>query len=147
MLNAKGLFEKKLMFHLLLFFCFGKYNFSLNAFWTPPLIFKLFNLFVFLKIYVYAWIESSIVTFRVFVSNHLCPFIFPEYGVTLAADIESDTSGDFRRLLLHQLNAKRDETKGIDINLEMARQDAQELYRVSLTLDVIYLLTYEVYLA
>lgn len=52
-----------------------------------------------------------------------------EYGVTLAADIESDTSGDFRKLLLHQLNAKRDETKGLEINLEMARQDAQELYR------------------
>lgn len=52
-----------------------------------------------------------------------------EYGVALEADIDSETGGDFRRLLQLQLKSKRDETKGLDINLEMARQDAQELYR------------------
>lgn len=48
------------------------------------------------------------------------------YDCELEDDIESDTSGDFRRLLVSLCNGDRDE--GTEINLREAAEDADDLY-------------------
>jgi len=48
-----------------------------------------------------------------------------EYGSTLEDDVQGDTSGYFRRLLVSQVNAGRDDTDDVDDDL--AQAEAQEI--------------------
>ncbi|CAF0771349.1 unnamed protein product [Didymodactylos carnosus] len=50
---------------------------------------------------------------------------FIVYGKSLEKDVSSDTSGNFRRLLVSLMQANRPETT--DVNIEQAKQDAQAL--------------------
>jgi len=47
------------------------------------------------------------------------------YSKPLEKDVKSDTSGDFRRLLVSLMQGKRPETT--EVNVEQAKQDAQSL--------------------
>jgi hypothetical protein len=52
-------------------------------------------------------------------------FCFLVYSKALEKDVKSDTSGDFRRLLVSLMQGRRPETT--EINVEQAKQDAQSL--------------------
>ncbi len=47
------------------------------------------------------------------------------YSKPLEKDVKSDTSGDFRRLLVSLMQGKRPETT--EVNVDQAKQDAQSL--------------------
>jgi hypothetical protein len=47
------------------------------------------------------------------------------YGKSLEKDVKSDTSGNFRRLLVSLLQGHRPET--VEFNVEQAKEDAQAL--------------------
>ena len=53
-----------------------------------------------------------------------CAFVLV-YSKPLEKDVKSDTSGNFRRLLISLLQGKRPETT--EVNVEQAKQDAQSL--------------------
>ena len=55
--------------------------------------------------------------------------MLPEFDRNLEEDIESETGGHFKRLLVSQINAGRDECE--DVDEDLAQSDAQELYDVS----------------
>lgn len=52
-------------------------------------------------------------------------FLLVVYSKPLEKDVKSDTSGDFRRLLVDLMQGKRPET--IDVNLDQVKKDAQAL--------------------
>jgi len=56
-----------------------------------------------------------------------------EFDRNLEADIVSETSGNFRHLLVSQLNAHRDE--GHQVDQSKAAADAQAIFDVSLRVD------------
>jgi hypothetical protein len=59
-----------------------------------------------------------------FISKNIL-FCFLVYSKALEKDVKSDTSGDFRRLLVSLMQGRRPETT--EINVEQAKQDAQSL--------------------
>ena len=56
-------------------------------------------------------------------------YISAEFGRNLEEDIESETSGYFKRLLVCQSTGGRDE--GDDVDYELAQNEAQEIFDVS----------------
>ena len=56
---------------------------------------------------------------------------FAEFERNLEEDFQNETSGNFKRLLVSQCNAGRDENE--DVDDDKAREDAQEMYDVSQT--------------
>ena len=66
-------------------------------------------------------------------------YFHADFKKDLEKDIASDTSGDFRRLLIAQVNGNRaDEKTPIDPSIAM--QEAHELHKVSLVITSAYLL-------
>ena len=72
------------------------------------------------------------------------------YGADLSQDLESDTSGDFRELLLQLARGERDQTTHVD--QKQAAEDATSLLQVSLCqrnlvyrLSTVYLSTSKLY--
>jgi hypothetical protein len=59
-----------------------------------------------------------------FISKNIL-FCFLVYSKALEKDVKSDTSGDFRRLLVSLMQGRRPETT--EVNVEQAKQDAQSL--------------------
>jgi len=57
------------------------------------------------------------------------PFNMLEFQRDLEQDLHSDTSGYFRRLLVAQCNAGREETASVDV--AQADKDAKDIYQVS----------------
>ena len=51
-----------------------------------------------------------------------------EFEKDLEEDIRNDTGGNFERLLVSLVNANRDETD--DIDMDLAAEDAQKMYEV-----------------
>ncbi|KAG5683040.1 hypothetical protein PVAND_012347 [Polypedilum vanderplanki] len=72
-----------------------------------------------------ATLVSILCTLSNYEINEVCQKYHKFYEKTLEKDIRSDTSGNFRKILLSILNATRDETKILD--LYTARIDAMEL--------------------
>lgn len=54
---------------------------------------------------------------------------FVEFKRNLEKDIQGETSGHFKRLLVSQCNASRDENTNVD--LARAEKDAHDIYNVS----------------
>uniref|UniRef100_A0A0L8GXJ7 Annexin n=2 Tax=Octopus bimaculoides TaxID=37653 RepID=A0A0L8GXJ7_OCTBM len=54
---------------------------------------------------------------------------FIEYEVSLEEDISGDCSGHFRHLLLSQVKGAREGTRKEDVDLGLAQQDANSLYK------------------
>jgi hypothetical protein len=53
----------------------------------------------------------------------------------LEEDVESETSGNFKRLLASQLNAGREEDGEVDV--EKAEADAQEIFEVRGSINIL----------
>lgn len=53
---------------------------------------------------------------------------FTEFERNLEEDLQNETSGNFKRLLVSQCNAGRQEDD--DVDEDKAREDAQEIYDV-----------------
>ena len=54
--------------------------------------------------------------------------VITEFSRDLEKDLASETSGNFKRLLVSTCNANRDESQTID--LQKAQKDAKDIYEV-----------------
>lgn len=66
-------------------------------------------------------------------------FFHVEFDRDLEKDLVSETSGNFQHLLVSECNAHRD--TGRDIDVQLAKKDAQNIFEVSITLDYIRVYT------